>query len=107
MECPANSVSRHALRGQILALMRLEFDRRLPALGVPVSANCEDCAISETFNPSCCGVGWAFGNSPMRPLCRLSHAEVELARHEAQALLDNAYAQFRRLRTTFRKPARV
>jgi len=84
----ATSDSHHALRGQILALGRLDFDRQLPNAGDSASHCCLGCANSASVKSECFGYGWALGGAAVRPLCHLSPSQVDQALLEAQSLIN-------------------
>ena len=67
MACSAASDSHQALRGQILALRRLEFDRQLPNAGDSASHCFLGCANSASVKSDCFGYGWALGDAAVRP----------------------------------------
>ena len=107
MECSATSDSHNALRGQILALRRLDFDRQLPNAGDSASHCCLGCAHSATVKSECFGYGWAFGDAAVRPLCRLSPSQLAQALLEAQCLVNRGYRNLQSRRSALGKPTRV
>ena len=107
MGCLANSVLHNALRGQILALRRLDFDRQLPNADAFSSPCCLGCDTSATAQSDCCGYGWALGDAAVRPLCRLSPSQAEQALLEAQSLVNRGYRNLQSQRSALGKPAKV
>jgi hypothetical protein len=104
MACSATSDSHQALRGQILALRRLDFDRQVPEVRPAAESCCVGCGDSEHSESRFCGYGWSLGENVVRPLCKLSALQVEQALREAQSLLNRGYRNLQGKRSALGKP---